>query len=90
LRRLRLERLISKGIRRAADDGHSVWATHSRAQPEITSVSGPVQTVASGQNWATTAYGVDLGWFEARGFSRLAEISSRVRPTFWTLKRTAL
>ena len=27
---------------------------------------GGVQLVAGGINWATTAYGIDLGWFEAR------------------------
>lgn len=27
---------------------------------------GGVQLIASGMNWATTAYGIDLGWFEAR------------------------
>ena len=28
-----------------------------------------------------------LEWCEARGFSRLAEVRSPVRPTFWALKR---
>ncbi len=27
---------------------------------------GNVQIVAGGTNWATTVYGIDLGWFEAR------------------------
>jgi putative ABC transport system permease protein len=27
---------------------------------------GAAQLVAAGQNWASTVYGVDLGWFEAR------------------------
>jgi len=29
-------------------------------------VRGNVQLIASGVNWSTTAFGVDLGWFEAR------------------------
>ena len=29
-------------------------------------------------------------WYEARGFSRVAEVGSPVRPTFWTLKRPGL
>ena len=31
-----------------------------------------------------------LAWYEARGFTRLAEVASPVRPTFWTLKRSGL
>jgi ribosomal protein S18 acetylase RimI-like enzyme len=31
----------------------------------------------------------NAAWYEARGFKRLAEVSSPVRPTFWTLKRPA-
>jgi GNAT superfamily N-acetyltransferase len=29
----------------------------------------------------------NAAWYESRGFKRLAEVSSPVRPTFWTLKR---
>ena len=29
-------------------------------------VRGNVQLIASGVNWSTTAFGIDLGWFEAR------------------------
>ena len=29
----------------------------------------------------------NAAWYETRGFKRLAEVSSPVRPTFWTLKR---
>jgi GNAT superfamily N-acetyltransferase len=30
----------------------------------------------------------NAAWYEARGFQRLAEVNSPVRPTFWTLKRS--
>ena len=29
----------------------------------------------------------NAAWYEGRGFQRLAEVGSPVRPTFWTLKR---
>lgn len=32
----------------------------------------------------------NAAWYEARGFKRAAEVSSPVRPAFWTLKRDAL
>ncbi|MFI5348565.1 MAG: GNAT family N-acetyltransferase [Elusimicrobiota bacterium] len=32
----------------------------------------------------------NVAWYEARGFKRLKEVNSPVRPTFWTLKRQQL
>jgi GNAT superfamily N-acetyltransferase len=32
----------------------------------------------------------NVAWYEARGFKRLTEVVSPVRPTFWTLRRAPL
>ena len=31
----------------------------------------------------------NVAWYEARGFKRVLEVASPVRPTFWTLRRGA-
>jgi putative ABC transport system permease protein len=48
------------------DDSIAIAKEIAVVQVAAPFMRGAVQTVASGQNWATTAYGVDLGWFEAR------------------------
>ncbi len=48
------------------DDSIAIAKEVPTVQVAAPFMRGAVQTVASGQNWATTAYGVDLGWFEAR------------------------
>jgi putative ABC transport system permease protein len=48
------------------DDSIAIAKEVPTVQVTAPFMRGAVQTVASGQNWATTAYGVDLGWFEAR------------------------
>ena len=48
------------------DDAIAIAKEVAIVQVTAPFMRGAVQTVASGQNWATTAYGVDLGWFEAR------------------------
>ena len=60
-------RLGSGAASTLTDDDASAIA---RELPSV-QVTGPfsrggAQLIASGANWATTIYGVDLGWFEAR------------------------
>ena len=48
------------------DDSIAIAKEISTVQVAAPFMRGGAQIVASGQNWATTVYGVDPGWFEAR------------------------
>jgi len=48
------------------DDSIAIAKEISTVQVTAPFMRGGAQIVASGQNWATTVYGVDPGWFEAR------------------------
>ncbi len=48
------------------DDSLAIAREISTVQVTAPFMRGGAQIVASGQNWATTVYGIDPGWFEAR------------------------
>ena len=48
------------------DDSSAIAREVSAVQVTAPFSRGGAQLIASGSNWATTIYGVDLGWFEAR------------------------
>jgi putative ABC transport system permease protein len=48
------------------DDASAIAREVSAVQVTAPFSRGGAQLIASGSNWATTIYGVDLGWFEAR------------------------
>ncbi len=48
------------------DDAKAIENEVPSVQVTAPTIRGSVQVVAGGNNWATFAYGVDLGWFEAR------------------------
>jgi putative ABC transport system permease protein len=48
------------------DDAAAIMREVPAIQVTAPFVRGNTQLIAGGANWATTAYGVDLGWFEAR------------------------
>ena len=48
------------------DDSAAIAKEVPAVQATAPYVRGNVQVIASGTNWATVLFGVDLGWFEAR------------------------
>jgi putative ABC transport system permease protein len=48
------------------DDATAIAKEVPSAQAIAPFVRGGAQVVAGGANWATTIYGIDAGWFEAR------------------------
>ena len=48
------------------DDAAAIMREVPSVQVTAPFMRGGVQLVAGGANWATTAYGIDIGWFEAR------------------------
>jgi putative ABC transport system permease protein len=48
------------------DDASAIAREVAGVQVTAPFSRGGAQLIASGSNWATTIYGVDLGWFEAR------------------------
>ena len=48
------------------EDAAAIAREVTAAQVTAPFMRGGVQLIASGMNWATTAYGIDQGWFEAR------------------------
>jgi putative ABC transport system permease protein len=48
------------------DDASAIAREVTAVQVTAPFSRGGAQLIASGSNWATTIYGVDLGWFEAR------------------------
>jgi len=48
------------------DDAAAIMREVAAVQVTAPTIRAPVQLVASGQNWGTAVFGVDLGFFEAR------------------------
>jgi putative ABC transport system permease protein len=48
------------------DDAGAIMREVPAVQVTAPYIRGGVQLIAGGANWATTAYGIDTGWFEAR------------------------
>jgi ribosomal protein S18 acetylase RimI-like enzyme len=76
---------------RPAGDGYlHLLAVHPAAQGRGAGAALVRDALKSGKSlYLETFTPVNAAWYEARGFKRLAEVNSPVRPTFWTLRRAA-
>ena len=80
-----VERLRSKG-----DDYLHLLAVHPATQGRGVGAALLRDALKSGKSlYLETFTPQSAAWYEARGFTRRAEVASPVRPTFWTLRRSA-
>ncbi len=77
-------------LRPAADDYLHILAVHPARQGRGVGAALLRDVLKSGKPvYLETFPPSNVAWYEARGFTRRAEVSSPTRPTFWTLRRAA-
>ena len=74
--------------RPADDDSLRLLAVHPATQGRGVGAALVRDALKSGNSlYLETFTPANAAWWEARGFQRLLEVNSPVRPTFWTLRR---